>query len=152
MSEFIKNLLQAAVIFLFGAGGLALINVAQERWKFKQQRKANKEDKIEEKEDQLKKIVEQLGEIKELQQADNKIMAARMEELEKQNVALKDGMKYVLLDRILHLGHSYIVSGEVSFDNRKRLGDMHNVYHNGLGGNGDADAVMQSVYELPLKN
>lgn len=150
MSEFIKNLLQAAVIFLFGAGGLALINVAQERWKFKAQRNATKEDKKEEKEDQLKIIVKQLEEIKNLQQADNKAMTTRMEELEKQNKALKDGMKYVLLDRILYLGHSYITKGEVSFDNRKRLGDMHNVYHNGLGGNGDADAVMHDVYELPL--
>lgn len=151
MSEFIKNLLQAAVIFLFGAGGLALINVAQERWKFKAQRNATKEDKKEEKEDQLKIIVKQLEEIKNLQQADNKAMTARMEELEKQNKALKDGMKYVLLDRILYLGHSYIVKGKVSYDNRKRLGDMHDVYHNGLDGNGDADAVMQSVYDLPLE-
>ena len=151
MSEFIKNLLQAAVIFLFGAGGLALINVAQERWKFKAQRNATKEDKKEEKEDQLKIIVKQLEEIKNLQQMDSKAMTDRMEEIEKQNKALKDGMKYVLLDRILYLGHSYIVKGEVSYDNRKRLGDMHDVYHNGLGGNGDADAVMQSVYDLPLE-
>ena len=146
MSEVVKSFL----LFLFGAGGLALINVLQERWKFRAQRKAEKEDRKEEKEDQLKKIQEQLEEIKEQQKADNQEMTARMEELEKQNKALKDGMKYVLLDRILYLGHSYITDGQVSFDNRKRLGDMHNVYHNGLGGNGDADAVMHDVYELPL--
>lgn len=146
MSEVIKSFL----LFLFGAGGLALINVLQERWKFRAQRRAEKEDRKEEKEDQLKKIQEQLEEIKEQQKADNQEMTARMEELEKQNKALKDGMKYVLLDRILYLGHSYITDGQVSFDNRKRLGDMHNVYHNGLGGNGDADAVMHDVYELPL--
>lgn len=146
MSEVIKSFL----LFLFGAGGLALINVLQERWKFRAQRKAEKEDRKEEKEDQLKKIQEQLEEIKEQQKADNQEMAKRMEELEKQNKALKDGMKYVLLDRILYLGHSYIEDGQVSFDNRKRLGDMHTVYHNGLGGNGDADAVVHDVYELPL--
>jgi len=146
MSEIVKSFL----LFLFGAGGLALINVLQERWKFRAQRKAEKEDRKEEKEDQLKKIQEQLEEIKEQQKKDNQELTARMEELEKQNKALKDGMKYVLLDRILYLGHSYITDGQVSFDNRKRLGDMHNVYHNGLGGNGDADVVIHDVYELPL--
>ena len=146
MSEIVKSFL----FFLFGAGGLALINIVQERWVFRAKRKAEKEDRREEKEDQLKKITQQLEEIKEQQKADNQAMTDRMEELEKQNKALKDGMKYVLLDRILYLGHSYIKDGQVSFDNRKRLGDMHNVYHNGLGGNGDAEAVMHDVYELPL--
>ena len=105
MSEVIKSFL----LFLFGAGGLALINVLQERWKFRAQRRAEKEDRKEEKEDQLKKIQEQLEEIKEQQKADNQEMTARMEELEKQNKALKDGMKYVLLDRILYLGQKPII-------------------------------------------
>lgn len=146
MSEVMKSFL----LFLFGAGGLALINVLQERWKFRAQRRAEKEDRKEEKEDQLKKIQEQLEEIIEQQKADNQEMTARLEELEKQNKGLKDCMKYVLLDRILYLGHLYITKGQVSFDDRKRLGDMHSVYHNGLGGNGDADVVMHDVYELPL--
>lgn len=28
---------------------------------------------------------------------------------------------------------------------------MHNCYHSGLGGNGDADLVVAAVDELPLK-
>lgn len=28
---------------------------------------------------------------------------------------------------------------------------MHNCYHSGLGGNGDADLVVDAVDELPLK-
>jgi hypothetical protein len=31
------------------------------------------------------------------------------------------------------------------------LHKMHNVYHDGLGGNGDLDSLMSNVDELPLK-
>lgn len=65
--------------------------------------------------------------------------------------ALKEGMKYVLYDRIRWLGQAYIVKGEVDFDDRRILHSMHSVYHNQLGGNGDLDSLMQEVNELPLK-
>lgn len=65
--------------------------------------------------------------------------------------ALKEGMKYVLYDRIRWLGQAYIAKGEVDFDDRRVLHSMHNVYHNLLGGNGDLDSLMQEVNELPLK-
>lgn len=32
-----------------------------------------------------------------------------------------------------------------------RYENMHNCYHSGLGGNGDADLVVAAVDELPLK-
>jgi len=57
----------------------------------------------------------------------------------------------ILLDRILYLGQSYIAKGEIDFDDRKRLHAMHDCYHNGLHGNGDADLIMEAVDELPLK-
>lgn len=70
---------------------------------------------------------------------------------DKDIVAIKKAMKYILLDRIKHLGEGYIQDGEIDFDDRRRLNDMHDVYHSGLGGNGDLDVLMKEVNHLPLK-
>lgn len=65
--------------------------------------------------------------------------------------ALKAGMKWLLYDRIRHLGLHYIEQGCVDFDDRRRLREMHVVYHDGLGGNGDLAIIMRQVDDLPLK-
>lgn len=65
--------------------------------------------------------------------------------------ALKQAMKYVLFDRIMWLGQGYIRDGEISFDDRRRLNDMHSVYHKGLGGNGDLNTLMEEINNLKLK-
>ena len=65
--------------------------------------------------------------------------------------SLANALKLILLDRILYLGQSYLNKGEVSIYDRQRLHAMHECYHNGLGGNGDADLIMRAVDELPLK-
>ena len=157
-----KEVFQALLVFLCGAGGLALINVVQERWRWRAERKAKKEDRAEDKAEEKEKLAQKcedtLSEINnnlngyiKRQDDFNAEFVKRVVELESQNAAQSEGMKFVLLDRILHNGHKYIMAGEVSFDDRKRLGDMHTVYHKRLGGNGDADAIMDSVYALPLK-
>ncbi len=64
--------------------------------------------------------------------------------------ALKDGQKVILLDRILYLGRAYIHENEVDADDRRRLIAMHDVYHQ-LGGNGDADLIMNAVKALRIK-
>ena len=137
--------------FLFGAGGLAIINIVQARWQWRADRKAKKEDKAEAKEDKLDEIQKEQKEFFVKQEKFNAELSEKVEALETQNEAQNEGMKYVLLDRILYLGKHYINDGSVTFDDRKRLGDMHTVYHSRLNGNGDADAVMDGVYELPLK-
>lgn len=119
--------------FLGGAGGVALINGIFGVWKWKAERKAKKEDSAE----------ENLS-----QRVDN--LAKWQEGAGTQLNELRGGLKCILLDRIIYLGQSYICKGCVSFDDRKRLRDMHNSYHYDLGGNGDADAIMQAVDELPL--
>ena len=65
--------------------------------------------------------------------------------------ALKTGLKWVLYDRIRHLGQKYIANGTVDFDDRRILNEMHKSYHEGLGGNGDLDNLMSEVNKLPLK-
>ena len=65
--------------------------------------------------------------------------------------ALKLGLKWVIYDRIRYLGQTYISHGNIDFDDRRILNEMHNCYHNGLGGNGDLDNLMRDVNTLPLK-
>ena len=65
--------------------------------------------------------------------------------------AIKDGLKWVLYDRIRFLGQHYIADGSVDFDDRRILNQMHVVYHGGLNGNGDLDNIMTEVNRLPLK-
>lgn len=64
--------------------------------------------------------------------------------------ALKAGMKWLLYDRIRYLGLHYVEAGEVDFDQRRILREMHTVYHYGLEGNGDLDQLMDTVGKLPL--
>ena len=65
--------------------------------------------------------------------------------------ALKTGLKWVIYDRIRYLGLKYISDGAVDFDDRRILKEMHDCYHEGLGGNGDLDNLMREVNRLPLK-
>ena len=99
----------------------------------KEDRKEQKNDEIE----KLTKLVEGL--------------AKQQMETSVQLDALRDAQKCVLLDRIIHLGQNYIRAGEIDFDDRRRLREMHHSYHHGLGGNGDADAIMLAIDALPLK-
>lgn len=64
--------------------------------------------------------------------------------------ALKAGMKWLLYDRIRYLGLHYIEAGEVDFDQRRILREMHKVYHYSLEGNGDLDQLIEAVGRLPL--
>ena len=65
--------------------------------------------------------------------------------------AFRTALKWVLYDRIRYLGQAYIHDGKVDFDDRRILHEMHQCYHNGLGGNGDLDSLMNEVNKLPLK-
>ena len=65
--------------------------------------------------------------------------------------ALKEGLKWVIYDRIRYLGQTYISAKAIDFDDRRILNEMHRCYHVGLGGNGDLGNLMKEVNELPLK-
>lgn len=70
---------------------------------------------------------------------------------DKKEDALKQGMKLLLADKIQYLAIRFIEDNEITFQNRKMLNEMHKCYHNGLGGNGDFDTLMEKVNDLPLK-
>lgn len=75
----------------------------------------------------------------------------RLKAIETQTNVQSDALKYVLYYRINRLGQKYISNGNVSFEERRILNSMHDVYHNGLKGNGDLDILMNEVNSLPLK-
>ena len=124
MKEAISTILLA---FCTGGLGAAIINVLGGRWQFRQERKAHKEDRAE------LKIEE------------------RLKAIEAATAAQGEALKFILYDRIRYLAQAYIADGEIDFDDRRILNEMHRAYHDGLGGNGDLDVLMKSVNELPLK-
>ena len=148
----LEQFLLTVLGFICGAGGLAVINIIQERWKWKNDRNAALEDRHEEREDEMKELAKRLETFMDRQDEFDQRVKAHFEESDKQIAAQSDALRSMLLDRILYLGRHYVSLGEVDYDDRKRLREMHDCYHNGLGGNGDAKFIMDAVDELPLKN
>lgn len=120
----IANLL---AVLLGGTLGAAIINGINERKMLKMQHEFQQEDKA---------------------QVD---VQAKLKEIEAKTDAQSEAIRYILYDRIRYLGQAYIAEKEVDFDDRRILRDMHSSYHNGLGGNGDLDKLMEAVDALPLK-
>lgn len=62
------------------------------------------------------------------------------------NKALRYLMLYIIQER----AKQHIRDGQISLEDRRSLHHWHDLYHNGLGGNGDADALLRQVDALPL--
>ena len=129
--------MEILISILSGGAVVAVIEGVREAIAWHRNRKANREDKAEEKQEY------------EQRQADLKT-EARLSSIEKKMDAQNEAMKYVLYDRIRFLGQAYI-DGEIDFDDRRILNNMHHSYHFGLLGNGDLDTLMGAVNRLPLK-
>lgn len=76
-----------------------------------------------------------------LQRADR-----RSEARETERKALRYLMLYIIEERC----KEHIEAGEISLDELRRLHHWHELYHDGLGGNGDADQLMKKVEALRL--
>lgn len=124
--------------FVTGGALAALIKALADRFAWKRKRRADKEDNVERKKEEAKR------------QASLKT-EQRLECIEDTIGALKEGMKFMLYDRIRYLGQEYIAEKAIDFDDRRILNNMHHTYHNGLSGNGDLDTLMEEVNHLPLK-
>ena len=117
-----------------GVTGAAVIKLIDNVVQWHLQRKATKEDA---------KISDDKAELKKIKQWEK--------DMEDKVNALVNADKYILFDRIRYLGQKYVADDEVDFDDRRILRQMHDVYHNELGGNGDLDELMKAVNALPLK-
>ena len=59
-------------------------------------------------------------------------------------------LRYIMLYIIQERAKQYIKDGCITLEERRSLHHWHDLYHNGLGGNGDADALMAQVDKLRL--
>ena len=59
-------------------------------------------------------------------------------------------LRYLMLYIIQERAKQHIKEKCISLEDRRSLHHWHDLYHNGLGGNGDADALMDAVDKLPL--
>ena len=135
MNDLIKDILIALVS---GGVGAAVIKLIGDGLLWKRNRKAEKEDRAEQKkEDAEKRAALQMEE--------------RLKTIESKTDAQSEALKFILYDRIRYLALAYIADGEIDFDDRRILHDMHRSYHSGLHGNGDLDILMNDVNGLPLK-
>ena len=64
--------------------------------------------------------------------------------------AQSKALRYLMLYIIQERAKQHIKDQRISLDDRRSLHHWHDLYHNGLGGNGDADALMEQVDRLPL--
>lgn len=136
MSELVTVLLGV----LGGTAMAALINQVGESRRQKKQREAAKEDKKDDTGARLDAIDKRLAGIE-----------ATQAEQGTQLQGLRASEKAVLSDRIKWLGTKYMEAGEVEFEDRRNLHELHTAYKS-LGGNGDYNILMADVDELPLKH
>lgn len=127
------------LLALLGGGvAVAVVEAIKEALAWRRNRKAQKEDRAEEKADM--KTEERI-----------KALEVDVSDIKKMMASLVESQKNVLFDRIQYLCRRYISEGEIDFDDRRGLNALHHSYHDGLGGNGDLDALMDSARALPLK-
>ena len=60
-------------------------------------------------------------------------------------------VRYLMLHAIRDECEKHITRGYISYEDRRMLHKWHDLYHDELGGNGDAKLLMEEVDELPLK-
>lgn len=128
--EFIIGLLGTGI----GAGIMVIVQMLLNR-------KWAKEDKQEAKTDKLDELSEKLAGVET--KLDSAIVALDH---------VKAADKSILSDRIKWLGTRCLEAGEIEFEDRRILHELHDAYHNHCGGNGDYDILMREVDELPLKH
>ena len=76
--------------------------------------------------------------------------AERQEDLKEKVEVEQKALRYLMLYIIQERAKSHIKDGKITLDDRRSLHHWHELYHNGLGGNGDADALMAHVDRLPV--
>ena len=62
----------------------------------------------------------------------------------------REALRYIMLFIIQERAKQYIREGSITLEERRSLHRWHELYHDGLGGNGDADALMAQVDLLLL--
>lgn len=74
----------------------------------------------------------------------------RRDEQEEADNAERKALRYLMLYIIEERCKEHIDDGAISMDDLRRLHKWHELYHDGLGGNGDADQLLKKVEALRL--
>lgn len=81
------------------------------------------------------------------------IIMYRMKRKDEQNDskdAMAKALRYLMLYIIQERAKDHIRAQEISLEDLRLLHHWHNLYHDGLGGNGDADALIEQVERLKI--
>lgn len=62
----------------------------------------------------------------------------------------RQALRYLMLYTIQDTARELLRDGYATLDEKRQLRQWHDLYHKGLGGNGDADALMRAVDQLPI--
>ncbi len=73
----------------------------------------------------------------------------RRELLEDRQNAQNKALRYLMLYVIQERAKQHLRDRVITLEERRSLHHWHDLYHNELGGNGDADALMAQVDRLP---
>lgn len=63
---------------------------------------------------------------------------------------VRQALRYLMLFAIEERGAGLLRQGWATLEQRRSLHRWHALYHDGLGGNGDADGLLRAVDKLPL--
>jgi hypothetical protein len=124
-------------LLLTGATAAALVKLLDNVIQWKLGRKAKKEDDTSERE-RAEANQKQADFEKWRKDTDTKI------------AAIVEGQKCILLDRLQHLGRASIKGGEIDYDYRRHLHQMHECLFT-ASAERDLDELMSDVNDLPLQ-
>jgi hypothetical protein len=65
--------------------------------------------------------------------------------------AKSKALRYIMLYIIQERAKQHIRDNSITLEERRSLHHWHDLYHYGLGGNGDADSLMQQVDHLNIE-
>lgn len=74
----------------------------------------------------------------------------RKDEQNDKKDAERKALRYLMLYIVQERAKQHINDKCITLEERRSLHHWHELYHSGLGGNGDADALMAQVDKLPL--
>lgn len=72
----------------------------------------------------------------------------RSDKKKEKESAERKALRYLMLYIIQDTARELISNGKATMDDKRQLHQWHEVYHQGLGGNGDADKLMEAVDRL----
>lgn len=62
----------------------------------------------------------------------------------------RKALRYLMLYIIQERAKEYLNDNKITLEDRRSLHHWHDLYHDGLGGNGDADELMKQIDALPV--